>query len=249
VLFLQHRQEALKDLGQMIQQHMAIAHQQLTTGTVGTAELAPSYPPSVTPSTPHALRSSFYSPDLIHQPRQKPAHILFDEVDLLEMSCGKLSNVFGDEFKEVDGYAKCTRVPMPPYLFMSRVTKIEGAERGRFEECTIETEYDSPADAWYSWGGSMPMAVAIEASHSNIFLMSYLGIDLKCKGDRVYRALGGTIACFGELPRIGQTIHCKVKIHSFTQMGDGLIFKFKSSLLRRCSTVLRLLSAKPTSTR
>jgi PfaB family protein len=227
VLFLQHRQEALKDLGQMIQQQMAIAHQQLDAGSITLPPSPPSYPPSVTPSTPHASRSSFYSPDLIHQPRNKPADILFDEVDLLEMACGKLSNVFGDEFKEVDGFAKCTRIPMPPYLFMSRVTKIEGAERGRFEECTIETEYDSPADAWYSWGGSMPMAVAIEASHSNIFLMSYLGIDLKCKGDRVYRALGGTIACYGELPSVGQTIHCKVKVHSFTQLGDALIFKFK----------------------
>jgi PfaB family protein len=220
VQFLQNRQASLQQLGQMIQQQLVMSQQQLAGG------MLPTYPPSVTPSTPHAPRSSFYDPNLIHQPRQKLPGVLFDEVDLLEMACGDLANVFGKEFEDVKNYPKCTRIPMPPYLFMSRVLKIEGAVRGQFQECTIETEYDSPADAWYSWGGSMPMAVAIEASHSNIFMMSYLGIDLQCKGKRVYRALGGTIACFGDLPAIGQTIRCKVRLHSFTQMGDGIIFKF-----------------------
>jgi PfaB family protein len=221
--FLQSRQTGLRQMADLIQQQIALASNLLNAEADPSK---PSYPPSVTPASPYAPITSFYSPDWIHQPRQKPEGVLFDEIDLLEMACGKLSNVFGREYIAADQLPRCTRVPMPPYLFVSRVTKIEGATRGHFGECSIETEYDSPPDAWYTWGGCMPMAIAIEASHSNIFLMSYLGIDLAFQGKRVYRALGGTITCYSELPSVGQTIRCKVRNHSFIQMGEGLIFKF-----------------------
>ncbi|QYO65164.1 hypothetical protein [Leptolyngbya sp. 7M] len=172
-----------------------------------------------------AQQSAQQSAQRSPRPQPKPAKVIFDEAEVLEVACGKLAKVFGPEYEMVDALPRCTRIPMPPYLFISRVTKLE-AKRGSLEDCFIETEYDIPYGAWYTTGGYMPCAVAVEASHSNIFLMSYIGVDFETKGERVYRALGGTITFTGRLPKEGETMRCEVTAHSFSRMGETLLFTF-----------------------
>ncbi|MFM7425041.1 MAG: PfaB family protein [Elainella sp.] len=203
--FLQSRQAGLRQLGELIQYQIALSGQALTDPNLGGAGALGEPAPAAKPP--------------------KPAHVIFDEDEVLEMACGKLSNVFGKEFEAIDLLPRCTRVPMPPYLFISRVTKLE-AQRGVLEDCFIETEYDIPVGAWYSTGGYMPCAVAVEASHSNIFLMSYIGVDFETQGKRVYRALGGTITFMDSLPREGQTMRCEVRAHDFSRMGEMILFTF-----------------------
>jgi PfaB family protein len=158
-------------------------------------------------------------------PQQKSANIIFDEAEVLEVAQGKLAKVFGKDYEIIDSYARCARVPMPPYLFISRVTKLE-AKRGCLEPCFIETEYDIPHDAWYAVDSQVPGAIALEASHSNIFLVSYLGLDLEGNGQRIYRNLGGTATFYGDLPQVGDTLRCTVKIDSFSRSGDTLLLFF-----------------------
>ena len=164
----------------------------------------------------------------LRSPQPKPAHVIFDRAEVLEVARGKLARVFGKEYTLIDSYPRCTRVPMPPYLFISRVTKLD-AKRGCFEPCSIETEYDIPENAWYSTGGQIPCAVAIEASHANIFLLSYLGIDFEYS-QRVYRALNGSTTWLGDLPQNGQTLRTQVKINSFIRGGDALLLFFTHHL-------------------
>jgi PfaB family protein len=199
IAFLQSRQAGLRQIGEMIQYQIA-----LSQNLLGAPVESPPVPPV---------------------PYVKPAHVIFDEAEVLEVAQGKLANVFGKEYEVIDQLPRCTRVPMPPYLFISRVTRID-AKRGELEDCFIETEYDIPQGAWYSSNGYMPCAVALEASHSNIFLMSYIGIDFMTQGKRVYRALGGTITFMDSLPREGQTMRCEVTIHDFSRMGETILFTF-----------------------
>ena len=164
----------------------------------------------------------------LRSPDPKPAQVVFDQAEVLEVARGKLSRVFGKEYSIIDSYPRCTRVPMPPYLFISRVTKLN-AKRGCFEPCSIETEYDIPKNAWYSKGGQIPCAVAIEASHANIFLLSYLGIDFEYS-QRVYRALNGSTTWLGNLPQDGQTLRAQVKINSFIRSSDTMLLFFTHNL-------------------
>lgn len=156
-------------------------------------------------------------------PPEKPDNVIFDEADILEFAGGKVANVFGKEYEAIDAYPRRIRLPMPPYLFVSRVTKLE-AKRGCFEPCAIETEYDIPKDAWYAVDGQVPCAIFLEASHGNILLSSYLGIDFENQGERVYRALGGTVNFVSKIPKAGETFRCHIQIHTFTRSGNILLF-------------------------
>ncbi|MGL5804894.1 MAG: PfaB family protein, partial [Xenococcaceae cyanobacterium] len=158
-------------------------------------------------------------------PRHKPAHVLFDEKELLEFAEGKIARVFGSEYAAIDSYPKRARLPLPPFLFVSRVTKLD-ASKGCFEPCSIETEYDIPEDAWYAFDGQVSIAIPLEASHSCIFLVSYLGIDFEAKGKRVFRNLGGSTTFFGDLPRIGDTLRCRTRINSFSRFGETFLLFF-----------------------
>ncbi|NJR52707.1 MAG: hypothetical protein HC780_27210, partial [Leptolyngbyaceae cyanobacterium CSU_1_3] len=113
-------------------------------------------------------------------PSPLPPAPLFCLDDLLEFSEGKISNVFGSDYAIVDTYSRRVRLPMPPYMFLSRVTKMT-AKRGCYEPCTIETEFDIPENAWYALDGQIPGAVLMEACHANMLLISYLGVDSRIR--------------------------------------------------------------------
>lgn len=202
--FLNARTESLRQISELVQLQIAVSERLLADG-----------PGSQMPESPPQTPSGF-------TPR---TDVVFDEAAVLEAAGGKLSRVFGKEYEAVDAYPRCARVPMPPYLFISRITKLD-AKRGCFEPCSIETEFDIPADAWYALDGQIPGAIFIEASHGNIFLASYLGIDFNYKGQRVYRAIGGSTTFLGELPRAGETFRCKISINSFSKAGNTLLFFF-----------------------
>lgn len=150
-------------------------------------------------------------------------NIIFNEAEILETAQGNISKVFGKEYIEIDSYPKCTRVPMPPYLFISRVTKLDAKFR-YFQPCSITTEYDIKHDAWYLMGNQVPCGICLETFQSNIFLASYLGIDLEFKGKRVYRVLGGKVTFTGNLPESGDTLRCIVKVTAFSRFDNTIIF-------------------------
>lgn len=220
--FLEGRQTALQGLGQLVQQQQSLAQQLLgqPNGAPAPAMEPPSssgplpVPPSVPPiEPPPALRSS-------PVPEQD---VLFDEQDILEFANGRIAPVFGEEYAIIDTYRRRVRLPGPPYLFMSRVTKLD-AERGRYEPCSIRTEYDIPHGVWHTTAGQIPSSVAIEASHANMFLASYLGVDFQNRGERIYRALDGHVTFLGPMAREGETLICDVRIDSFAKSGDTQIF-------------------------
>ncbi|MEW1906917.1 beta-ketoacyl synthase N-terminal-like domain-containing protein [Kitasatospora sp. NPDC085895] len=151
--------------------------------------------------------------------------VIWDEDDLLAFATGRVADVFGPAFAEIDGYAKRVRLPAPPYHFVTRVTELR-AETGVYEPSFIRTEYDVPKDAWYAVDGGVPPAVAIEAGQCDLLLISYLGIDFRNKGERVYRLLDSTLVFHGDLPRAGQTLRYDISINRFVTQGDTTLFFF-----------------------
>ncbi|MFI7068348.1 beta-ketoacyl synthase N-terminal-like domain-containing protein [Kribbella sp. NPDC050124] len=157
--------------------------------------------------------------------RGKQPGVIWEEQDLLAFATGRIADVFGPEFAEIDGYAKRVRLPAPPYHFVSRVLELK-AETGVYEPAFIRTEYDVPSDAWYAVGGGVPPAVAIEAGQCDLLLISYLGIDFRNKGERVYRLLDSTLVFHGDLPSVGQTLRYDISINRFVRQGETTLFFF-----------------------
>ena len=168
---------------------------------------------------------------------QTPA--LFDYQDLLELAGGNISNVFGPEFAEIDSYRRYVRLPMEPYLLVSRVTEIDG-KLGEFKPSTITTEYDIPQNAWYTTDGQIPWAVAVESGQCDLMLISYLGIDFQCKGEQVYRLLDCTLTYLDDMPLEGQTLRYEISINSFAKHDQNLLFFFNYECFVGSKMVLRM---------
>ncbi|GAA1168901.1 beta-ketoacyl synthase N-terminal-like domain-containing protein [Streptomyces rhizosphaericus] len=157
--------------------------------------------------------------------RTRPDGVVWDNKDLLEFATGRVANVFGPEFAVIDEYAKRVRLPAPPYHFVTRVTRVE-ATPGELKPSKITTEFDVPEDAWYAVDGGVPPAVTVEAGQCDLLLVSYLGIDFRNKGERVYRLLDSSLIFHGPLPRTGQTLRYDISIDRFVHQGDTTLFFF-----------------------
>ncbi len=174
--------------------------------------------------------------------REVKEGVIWDEADLLEFAVGSVAKVFGPEFGVIDGYAKRVRLPAPPYHFVTRVTALEGTT-GEFKPATITTEYDVPEDAWYAVDGGVPPAVTVEAGQCDLLLVSYLGIDFRNKGERVYRLLDSTLVFRGDLPRTGQTLRYDISIDRFVHQGDTTLFFFSYKCYADGELILELHDA------
>ncbi len=165
--------------------------------------------------------------------------IIWNEDDLLTFAKGKISDVFGQEFAIIDTYKRRVMLPMPPYLLVSRVTKLN-AKVNEFKPATITTEYDIPYHSDFTTDGQIPWAVAVESGQCDLLLISYLGIDFQNKGAYVYRLLDCTLTFLDDLPFEGQTLRYDIRINSFVQSGDNLLFFFSYECFVEDRMVLKM---------
>ncbi|TVP09396.1 beta-hydroxyacyl-ACP dehydratase [Shewanella sp. MSW] len=156
-------------------------------------------------------------------PKDKPC--IWNYQDLVQYAEGDIAPVFGPEYAVIDSYRRRVRLPTTDYLLVSRVTKLN-ARLGEYKPSTMTTEYDIPVDAPYLVDGQIPWAVAVESGQCDLMLISYLGIDLENKGERVYRLLDCTLTFLGDLPRGGDTLRYDISINHFARNGDTLLFFF-----------------------
>jgi 3-hydroxymyristoyl/3-hydroxydecanoyl-(acyl carrier protein) dehydratase len=131
-------------------------------------------------------------------------------------------------FAPLDGLPRQTRLPRPPLLLVDRVTGID-AEPGSMGTGTIWTETDVRHDSWYlDPAGRMPAGLMIEAGQADLLLISWLGADLRHRGERVYRLLGSDVTLHGELPRPGDTLRYEIHIDGHTEHHGTHLFSFRS---------------------
>ena len=157
-------------------------------------------------------------------PRKTPRS--FDRAQLEKLASGKISELFGSRFAEQDGYRHQTRMPTPPMLLADRVVDID-AEPGSMGTGTIRTETDVQTDSWYLGpDGRMPSALVIEAGQADLLLISWLGVDLLTRGERVYRLLGCEVTYHSSPAIPGETLSYEIHVDGHTQQGDVRLFFF-----------------------
>jgi acyl transferase domain-containing protein/3-hydroxymyristoyl/3-hydroxydecanoyl-(acyl carrier protein) dehydratase len=148
--------------------------------------------------------------------------LVWDTSQILEMTEGSLSAVLGPQYLDIDRFPVRARLPLPPFQFVSRVTRIN-AVPGRLEPCSMEWEYDIPRDAWYLTNGRVPGIVPFESSHGLILALSYIGCDRLFEGKWRYRALDSTVSFFGSAPLPGDTLSGEANIRTFLRSGRNLL--------------------------
>src|SRR5258708_19375236 len=73
---------------------------------------------------------------------------IWEQADLLELCGGSVSRILGSDYSAIDALPVRCRPPMPPFMFISRVTRMT-AQADRLEPCEIEWGYDFPNHAFY----------------------------------------------------------------------------------------------------
>lgn len=151
--------------------------------------------------------------------------VIFDYGDLLEMTNGSVAKVLGDWYQEVDQYPVRTRMPSPPYMFVSRITKIT-AVKEKLEPCVIEWEYDLHSDEWFTYHQLVPAFVSLESSHAMIVAFTLIGCDKLFKGELKYRAIDSTTTIHSVMPKAGEILRGRVSIEGFTKVGKNILIRY-----------------------
>ncbi|MBL4577182.1 MAG: PfaB family protein, partial [Flavobacteriales bacterium] len=217
-----------------------------TAGEVAGAssESAPPSPPFNGAGSNGTQEEKLGENGLMLQNYDSPTHldgknVIWNEKDLLTFAEGKIADVFGEEYAVIDTYRRRVMLPMPPYLLVSRVTKLN-AEIHNFKPSTITTEYDIPYGAFYSTDGQVPWAVGVESGQCDLLLISYLGIDFEARGDYVYRLLDCTLTFLDDLPFEGQTLRYDISINSYVKNDRSLLFFFSYECFVEDRMVLKM---------
>ena len=155
----------------------------------------------------------------------------FDEHALVALAYGSGSQAFGPIFKRFDSTRKGGRLPCPPFLFVSRATKL-GSDVGVLAKSQeFETAFDFEPNDWFFQSAEaqsvMPFSVLLEAVLQSCgFLANYSGATLNSKQDLFFRNLDGSI--FIHHPILAQkgSLLTKLKLVSQSKNAETIIQKF-----------------------
>jgi 3-hydroxymyristoyl/3-hydroxydecanoyl-(acyl carrier protein) dehydratase len=154
--------------------------------------------------------------------RKIPTPFVWDTDDLLEMTEGKISHILGDQFKAIDDYELRARLPLPPFLFVTRVTHLDALKGEMKSPASLTFEYDIPKEGLFVYDDRLLEIAAAEASHAVILLLSYMGCDFWHKGDICFRVLASTFTFSQEIPippGPGKTLEGVITIRTMAKMG------------------------------
>jgi len=152
--------------------------------------------------------------------------VVFNREMCLEFAVGSAAKVLGPEFAVIDTYDVRVRLPDEPLMLVDRIVELQG-EKGSLGSGRLVTEHDVLPGAWYLDGGRAPVCISVEAGQADLFLCSYLGIDLKVKGLRKYRLLDAVVKFHRGLPRPEDVIRYEIEIDNFVRQGDTYLFFFR----------------------
>jgi PfaB family protein len=152
--------------------------------------------------------------------------VAYDRSQCLEFAVGSAEAVLGPQFAALDQYPMRVRLPDEPLMLVDRILRVDGV-KGSMTDGRVVTEHDVHPDAWYLDGARTPVCITVEAGQADLFLCSYLGIDLAVKGTRSYRLLDATVTFHRGLPRPGDRVQYDIHIDRFVRQGDTYLFFFR----------------------
>ena len=144
----------------------------------------------------------------------------------MEFAIGRIGNVLGRRFAEIDRHPTRVRLPDEPLMLVDRILAIEG-EPLSMTSGRVVTEHDIHPGAWYLDCGRIPTCIAVESGQADLFLSGWLGIDFQTKGLACYRLLDAVVTFHDALPQAGKTIHYDIRVLHFFRQGETYLFRFE----------------------
>jgi acyl transferase domain-containing protein/3-hydroxymyristoyl/3-hydroxydecanoyl-(acyl carrier protein) dehydratase len=149
-----------------------------------------------------------------------------DTAQCFAFARGKVGDVLGPQFADVDTYPTRVRLPDGPLMLVDRILAIEGEPKSLGAGRVI-TEHAVRPDRWYLDAGRCPTSVTVEAGQADLFLSGFLGIDFQTKGLAVYRLLDAVVTFHSGLPKVGETIRYDIRIDEFFHQAGAWLFRFR----------------------
>jgi acyl transferase domain-containing protein/3-hydroxymyristoyl/3-hydroxydecanoyl-(acyl carrier protein) dehydratase len=178
-------------------------------------------------------------PPVTAAPPETSEVVAYDRSQCLEFAVGSAEAVLGPEFAALDHYPVRVRLPDEPLMLVDRILRVDGV-KGSMTGGRVVTEHDVHPDAWYLDGARMPVCITVEAGQADLFLCSYLGIDLAVQGTRSYRLLDATVTFHRGLPQPGDRVRYDIHIDRFVRQGDTYLFFFRFEGTLAGQTVLTM---------
>jgi 3-hydroxymyristoyl/3-hydroxydecanoyl-(acyl carrier protein) dehydratase len=150
----------------------------------------------------------------------------YDRDMCMEFAVGSAAKVLGSEFAALDRYPVRVRLPDEPLMLVDRILAVEGV-KGAMTAGRVVTELDVRSGAWYLDGHRAPVCITVEGGQADLFLCSYLGIDLALQGTRAYRLLDATVTFHRGLPQSGEVVRYDIHIDRFVRQGETYLFFFR----------------------
>src|SRR5262249_38055011 len=185
--------------------------------------------------------------------RTEPAHaeaacheqFRFDYASLLACAWGRPSEAFGAMSRPFDGGRRVPRLPGPPYHFLSRIARIEGAIGVVRAGAAIEVEYDVPPDAWYfeqaGQDETMPWSVLLEVGLQPCgWLACATGVATESEEDLSFRNLDGTATVLAEVRPDAGRLRTRVHLRDLFRSGDTTIVTFEVGARQGACGVCRM---------
>ena len=150
---------------------------------------------------------------------------LYNYTQILEMTDNSMANVLGEQYEKEDAYQVRARMPLPPFLFVSRILEIN-AEYGDLSAGSyVVAEYDIKDDCIMKMNECCVSSVVFsEAAHVGIFLMGYMGFDDIYSGKTKFR-ITDVVTKYpsDKWPVIGDTIKLKFCIKKVIKNGYNVL--------------------------
>ncbi|MEU1214511.1 beta-ketoacyl synthase N-terminal-like domain-containing protein [Streptomyces sp. NPDC005790] len=155
---------------------------------------------------------------------------VFDYPSLLACAWGRPSAAFGSSARSFDGTRRISRLPGPPYHFMTRIVAVDGPQRGMKQGSRVVAEYDVPDPVWYFEQNAdpvMPFAVLMEIALQPCgWLAAYVGCPLTTDVDLLFRNLDGRGTVTGEITPATRTVRTEAELTSVSRTGEMIIVSF-----------------------
>jgi 3-oxoacyl-(acyl-carrier-protein) synthase/3-hydroxymyristoyl/3-hydroxydecanoyl-(acyl carrier protein) dehydratase len=168
--------------------------------------------------------------DHFPQPSDDPAG--FGPKQFLNWAAGPPSLAFGPLVAAFDsGLRHLGRVPSPPLLLATRVTRITGTENSMEAGNAVELEYEIPPQAWYfdeSAARAMPFCVLFEAALQACgWLSIYTGFASNSEADLYLRAIEGDVAVLGRVTPADRILRTAAQLTAVTSVSGAFLLRFE----------------------
>ncbi len=177
----------------------------------------------------------------------------FGYASVLASAWGRPSQALGQWGDHFDPHCRVSHLPGPPFLFVSRIARVEARPGAFVPGSAIEAEYDVPPRAWYfeqNGAAVMPFAVVLEAMLQPCgWLSFFIGSTTELLGeDMLFRNLEGTATLHAEVDPQSGPLRSHVRLIATSPLARMRLFRMEIEMFtgaRRVADVRTEFGAFP----